>query len=79
MTSTLSNWMNGVPVIPAGDGTFTIWLNGAPVLDMGELVAPPITGGGSRIVSPRQPMIHLHSTVMHMRRIGPKSRDRAPL
>lgn len=79
MTSTLTIWQNGVPVIPGGDGTFTIWQNGVPVLDMGEVSAPPVTGGGSRIVSPRQPMIHVHSLVSHMRRIGPKSRDRAPI
>lgn len=79
MTSTLSIWQNGVPVIPAGDGTFTIWLNGVPVLDMGDTVAPPIAAGGSRIVSPRQPTNHVRSFVMHMRRIGPRSRDRQPL
>lgn len=70
MTSELYLWLNGAPVIPAGDSDFLVWLNGAPVVDTGwQTEGPPpdpppypdpypyqvlVCKGGARIVSPRQ-------------------------
>lgn len=75
MTSELSIWFQGVPVIPSGDPEFAVWFAGVPVVDMGGVSGGGGIGIGTRIVSPRRERVNqldFNLTPFHVRRVSPK-------